>query len=96
MPRFSLLPRHIEESLQAIEPTQDGDLKYFPCSASLTSGEVLDTVYFMPERPVMKMWDVYLQTDGAKRVDSRGRRGRGQRQSHLSTSSLCERAISAR
>lgn len=68
MPRFSLLPRHIEESLQGIEPTQDGDLKYFPCSATLISGEVLDTVYFMPERPVMKMWEVYLQTDGAKRL----------------------------
>jgi hypothetical protein len=27
---------------------------------------VLDTAYFMPERPVMKMWESYLQTDGAK------------------------------
>lgn len=68
MPRFSLLPRHIEQSLQAIEPTQDGDLTYFPCSTTLASGEVRDMVYFMPERPVMKMWDVYLQTDGAKRL----------------------------
>jgi hypothetical protein len=29
---------------------------------------VLDTAYFMPERPVMKMWESYLQTDGAKRL----------------------------
>jgi hypothetical protein len=68
MPGFSLLPRHIEESLQAIQPTQDGDLTYFPCSVTLAGGEVLDTVYFMPERPIMKMWEAYLQTDGAKRL----------------------------
>jgi hypothetical protein len=64
--RYSLLPRHIQEGLQAIEPTHDGDLTYFPCSATLTSGDVLDTVYFMPERPVMKLWEGYLQSDGAK------------------------------
>jgi hypothetical protein len=63
-----LLPEHIQESLQGIEPTQDGDLNYFPCSTTLTSGEILDTVYFMPERPVMKLWEGYLQTDGAKRL----------------------------
>ena len=68
MSRYSLLPRHIQEALQGIEPTHDGDLTYFPCSTTLTSGDVLDTVYFMPERPVMKMWEVYLQTDGAKRL----------------------------
>ncbi len=68
MPRYSLLPRHIQESLQGIEPTQDGELTYFPCSITLTSGEVLDTVYFMPERPIMKLWDAYLQSDGAQRL----------------------------
>jgi hypothetical protein len=68
MPRYSLLPSHIREVLQEIEPTRDGDLIYFPCSTTLTSGDVLDTVYFMPERPVMKMWESYLQTDGAKRL----------------------------
>ena len=68
MSRFSLLPRHIQEGLQGVEPTQDGDLVYFPCSVTLTSGDVLDTVYFMPEKPVMKMWEAYLQTDGAKRL----------------------------
>jgi hypothetical protein len=59
---YSLLPRHIQESLRAIEPTRDGDLTYFPCSVTLTSSEVLDTVYFMPERPVMKLWGEYLET----------------------------------
>jgi hypothetical protein len=68
MSRFSLLPRHIQEGLQGVEPTHDGDLMYFPCSVTLTSGDVLDTVYFMPERPAMKMWEPYLQTDGAKRL----------------------------
>jgi hypothetical protein len=68
MSRFSLLPRHIQDALQAIEPTHDSDLTYFPCSVTLTSGDVLDTVYFMPERPTMKLWEAYWQTDGAKRL----------------------------
>ena len=68
MPRYSLLPRHLEESLQGSEPTQDGDLTYYPCSTTLTNGDVLDTVYFMPERPAMKLWEGYLQADGAKRL----------------------------
>ncbi len=68
MSRYSLLPQHIREGLREIEPTQDGDLTYFPCSATLTSGDVLDTVLFMPERPVMKLWEASLQTDGAKRL----------------------------
>jgi hypothetical protein len=68
MSRYSLLPRRIQERLRAIEPTQDGVLTYFPCSITLASGEVLDTVYFMPERPVMKLWEAYLETDGAKKL----------------------------
>ncbi len=68
MPRYPLVPRHIHESLRGIEPTQDGELTYFPCSITLTSGEVLDTVYFMPERPIRKLWEAYLQSDGAKRL----------------------------
>ena len=68
MSRYSLLPTRIQEVLQGIEPTQDGELTYFPCSTTLTTGDVLDTVYFMPERPVMKMWEAYLQTDGVKRL----------------------------
>ena len=68
MPRYSLLPRHLEESLQGSEPTQDGDLTYYPCSTTLTNGDVLDMVYFMPERPAMKLWEGYLQADGAKRL----------------------------
>ena len=68
MSRFSLLPRHIHDALQAIEPTHDSDLTYFPCSATLTSGDVLDTVDFMPKRPTMKLWEGYWQTDDAKRL----------------------------
>ena len=68
MPRYPLLPKHIQEGLQGIEPTHDGDLTYFPCSTTLTNGDVLDTVYLMPEMPVMKLWEAYLQTDGAKRL----------------------------
>jgi hypothetical protein len=61
MPGYPLLPRPIRESLLAIEPTQDGELTYFPCSVTLTNGAVLDTVYFMPERPVMKLWEPFVQ-----------------------------------
>ena len=68
MQQYPSLPAHIQESLRKIESTQDGDLTYFPCSITLTSGETLDTVYIMPERPVMKLWEGYLQTDGAKRL----------------------------
>ena len=68
MSRYSLLPRHIQEALQAIEPTHDADLTYFPCSVTLASSVVLDTVYFIPERPIMKLWEASLQTNGVKRL----------------------------
>jgi hypothetical protein len=68
MSPYTLLPRHIQESLRGIESTQNGEIVYFPCSVTLTGGEVRDTVYFMPEKPVMKMWGVYLEGAGAKRL----------------------------
>ena len=67
MTRYSLLPSHIREALRDIEPSQDGELVYYPCHAVLKSGALFDTVYIVPEKPYLKYWGVYPENDRAKR-----------------------------
>ena len=42
-------------------------MSIYPVRAGLKSGEVLDTVYIMPEKPYLKYWGVYPEEDRAKR-----------------------------
>jgi hypothetical protein len=67
MARYSILPDHVREALTRIEPSRDGDLSYFPCRAVLGDGEVLDTVYIVPEQQYLEHWKVYPEDDSAKR-----------------------------
>jgi hypothetical protein len=45
--------------MDGIEPSQGGELAYYPIRAVLKSGEFLDTVYIVPEKPYLKYWGVY-------------------------------------
>ena len=67
MAEYSPLLPHIRESLKAIEASGDGDLVYYPCQAVLKSGEALDTVYIVSEKPYLKHWGVYPENDQGKR-----------------------------
>jgi hypothetical protein len=64
---YSPLLPHVREALKGIEPSQDGDLVYYPCRAVLKSGEACDTVYIAPEEPYIKYWGVYPENDRGKR-----------------------------
>ncbi len=63
----SALPEHTRLRLSAIEPSHDGALAYYPVRAVLKSGEILDTVYIVPEKPYLKYWGVYPEADKGKR-----------------------------
>ena len=67
MNRYSQLPDNIRDQLSRIEPSHDGELVYYPIRAILNSGEVLDTVYIVPEKPYLKYWGVYPEADRGKR-----------------------------
>jgi hypothetical protein len=67
MSRYHTLPEHIRDALIRIEPSHDGKLRYYPCRVTLKSGQVLDTVYIVPEKPYIKYWGVYPEDDRAKR-----------------------------
>jgi hypothetical protein len=66
MPRYPQLPLHIREGLKNIEPSGDGELLYHPCTAVLNSGEVVDHVYIVSEKPYLKYWGVYPEDDNGK------------------------------
>ncbi len=90
MSRYSTLPSHLRDALARIEPSHDGELQYYPCRAAIKSGQILDTVYIVPEKPYLKYWGVYPEDDRAQTMDShRGRDGCG-RQPNPPARPLCE------
>ena len=64
---YSPLLPHVREALKGIEPSQDGELVYYPCRAVLKSGEACDTVYIITEETYIKYWGVYPENDHGKR-----------------------------
>jgi hypothetical protein len=52
--------------LDRIEPSQDGDILYYPCRVLLKDGVVLDTVYVEPEGSYLKAWGIYPEDDEGK------------------------------
>jgi hypothetical protein len=67
MARYPVLPSLVKQALTEIEPSRCDDLFYFPCRAILKNGDILDTVYVVPEIPYLKMWGMYPEDDRAKR-----------------------------
>lgn len=66
MSRYAALPEHIREGLGVIVPSEDGELRYYPCRVTLADGSVLDTVYIEPEMPYLRAWGVYPENDRGK------------------------------
>lgn len=65
-PDIQELPAKLREDLNAITPSIDGDLTYWPCAARMKDGTVLTCVYVVPEGPYIRHWGVYPQQDGGK------------------------------
>jgi hypothetical protein len=66
MSRYAALPEHIREALGGIVPSEDGDLRYYPCRVTLTDRSILNTVYIEPEMPYLREWGVYPENDRGK------------------------------
>jgi hypothetical protein len=49
MARYPAVPQSLKAELATIEPSKDGDLDYYPCSAVLRTGFTMDRVYIAPE-----------------------------------------------
>jgi hypothetical protein len=65
-PTFPKLSDKLREDLNAITPSMDRGLSYWPCAARMKDGTVLVCVYVVPEKPYIKYWGVYPQQDSGK------------------------------
>lgn len=66
VPKYPKLPPHLKSQLDAITPSLDGELKYYPCKVRLRDGTEVDRVYFVPEASYVKHWGVYPGQDSHK------------------------------
>ena len=64
--RYQQLSPAIRQQLQSIEPSIDGELKYYPCAAWLVDGSSLSCVYVVRDEPYLKTWGVYPENDSGK------------------------------
>jgi hypothetical protein len=66
MPGYAKLSPQLAERLEAIKPSIDRDLHYYPCSVKLKNGEVLPCVYIVWEETYIHYWGVYPEQDRGK------------------------------
>ena len=64
--RYPKLPDHLQPQLDAITPSVDGDMKYYPCKVRLHDGSEIDHVYLVAEAPYIRNWGVYPREDPHK------------------------------
>jgi hypothetical protein len=65
-PQIPKLPDKLREDLNAITPSRDSDIAYWPCAARMKDGAALVCVYVVPEGPYIKHWGIYPQQDRGK------------------------------
>jgi hypothetical protein len=63
--RYASMPELIREALTHIPPSK-GTPTCYPCRVTLKSGESLDTVYIVSEKPYLFNWGIYPEDDPAK------------------------------
>jgi hypothetical protein len=57
--RYPKLPDHLKSQLDAIKPSVDGDLEYYPCLVRLKDGSEVDRVFLVSEAPYIQHWGMY-------------------------------------
>jgi hypothetical protein len=55
-PRFPKLSVQLRKQLDAITPSIDGELKYYPCKVQLKDGKQVDRVYVVAAAPHIRYW----------------------------------------
>ncbi len=60
------IPSHLFAKLQAVPPSRDGAMAYYPCQVTLRDGRRLDRVYVQPLHPYLEQWGVRPEDDRAK------------------------------
>ena len=65
-PKFPPLPDKLRQDLNAISPSVDRDITYWPCAARVKDGTVLTCVYIVEEAPYLRHWGIYPEQDRAK------------------------------
>jgi hypothetical protein len=61
--RYPHLSSRIRQQLRAIEPSVGGELKHYPCAATLIDGETLPCVYIVQDKPYLKYCGIYPEND---------------------------------
>ena len=67
MATFPKLTRELTNKLQAIVPSRDGGMLYYPCRVRLRNGSAIDHVYVSSVDRYLATWGVLPQDDAAKR-----------------------------
>jgi hypothetical protein len=65
---YPQLSASLKAQLQAIEPTHDRIMEYFPCAVLLAGGEQHDCVYLAEARSYIRVWGVWPDDDPGKRA----------------------------
>ena len=59
---------HLAAQLQGVQPSTDGEMRYFPCRVRLRDGQMIDRVYVQPLEPYRTYWGVLPHDDPGKRA----------------------------
>jgi hypothetical protein len=66
VPEYPKLAAHLKSQLDAITPSVQGDLKYYPCLVRLKDGTEVDRVYLVAHVPDVGNWGAYPGQDAGK------------------------------
>jgi hypothetical protein len=66
VPRYPRLSSHLKAQLEAITPSIDGELEYYPCLVRLNDGTEMDRVYVVSEEQYVRQWILYPDQDSGK------------------------------
>jgi hypothetical protein len=65
--RVPAIPAQLRSQLLRIEPSQDRELEYRPCTVHLNDGSVHDRVYVVEAEPYIRKWGIWPDHDVHKR-----------------------------
>ena len=60
------IPADLYAKLQHIQPSRDGEMRYYPCRVRLRDGRTLDRVYVQPREPYLTYWGMMPDEDPGK------------------------------
>lgn len=64
--RYPKITDNLYKQLITIEPSIDGNFRYYPCRVILANGESVDKVYVEEENSYIDIWGIYPDEDPGK------------------------------